>query len=98
MNVSRVLLEAALRGFEQQKAEIEGHMANIHSELASPVEVMRDDLNALRKTGNKLTPVVERRPKKAVKTRKMTAAGRKAIADASRKRWAEYRAAKGSAA
>jgi hypothetical protein len=73
------ILQVALLGLEHQKAEIESKMAEIQARLGGH---------------QKGTPAAS--SKKVVRKRKpMSAAARKRIGEATRKRWAAYRKAKG---
>jgi hypothetical protein len=74
------ILEAALVGLELQKAEIDGKMAEIRQRLGDK----RNDASAAAATES----VVRRR-------KPMSAAARKRIGAATRKRWAALRKAKG---
>ena len=75
--VDRSILEAALIGLEQQRAEIEAKTAEIRRRL--------------RGLGGESKP--EGAPAARAK-RVLSPAARKRIADATKKRWAAYRAAK----
>ena len=81
------LLRAALAGYELQKEVLEGRIAELRRELGGGDG--RPD-----ETGTELKRV-SATPAKA--RRKMSAAGRKRIIAATRKRWAAWRAAKAAA-
>lgn len=71
-------LQAALRGYEQQRTEIESRIAELRRQLGR--RSTGDDAAELSETG---TPGQGRR-------RELSAAARKRIADAQRKRWAAF--------
>jgi hypothetical protein len=73
--IDRFTLEAALVGLEHQKSQLDT--------LATEVRRM------LRATDAKGTATAAPKPRK--KRRRMSAAARKRISEATRKRWAEYR-------
>src|SRR5689334_15530323 len=79
--VDKSILEAALIGLEQQKSEIEAKTAEIRRRL--------------RGLGSAVSVKSEAAPTARAK-RVLSPAARKRIADATRKRWAAYRAAKAS--
>ena len=82
--VSRELLNAALEGFERQQTRIEEQITHVRSMLG------------IRKRGRPpKNPAAQESPKPPRKLRKMSAAARKRIGDATRKRWAALRKAKG---
>jgi hypothetical protein len=84
MIISHEMLAAALEGLELQKTRIEEQIANVRSMLG------------IKKRGRPpKTAVSQEAPKPARKRRKMSAAARKRIGDATRKRWAALRKAKG---
>jgi hypothetical protein len=74
------ILEAALIGLQHQLAQVETNIADIHRQLG---------IRAPR-----VTPDEGAGPKPARKRRKLSAAARKSIVEAQRKRWAAYRAKK----
>ena len=78
--VDKSILEAALIGLEQQKSEIEARTAEIRRRL--------------RGLGSAVSVKSEAAPPAARAKRVLSPAARKRIADATRKRWAAYRAAK----
>ena len=82
--ISREILNAAMEGLEQQKTRIEEQITHVRSLLG------------IRKRGrppkNAAAPEALKQPGKR---RKMSAAARKRIGDATRKRWAALRKAKG---
>ena len=81
--VSHELLNAALEGFERQKTRIEEQITHIRSMLG------------IRKRGRPpKNPAAQESPEPPRKRRKMSAAARKRIGDATRKRWAALRKAK----
>lgn len=75
----RSLLEAVLNGLEAKKARIDEHITAVRSQLG------------VRGPGR---PPKSATPPPARKERHMSAAGRKAIADAARRRWAAVRTSK----
>ena len=81
--VDKSILEAALFGLEQQKAEIDAKTAEIRRRL--------------RGLGSVAAAKSEPAPAAARAKRVLSPAARKRIAAATRKRWAAYRAAKASA-
>jgi len=82
--ISRELLSAALEGFERQKTRIEEQITHVRSMLG------------IKKRGRPpKNPAAQGSPKPPRKRRKMSAAARKRIGDATRKRWAALRKAKG---
>ena len=84
--LDRSLLEAALTGLEAQKARVEEHISAVRSQLG------------IRGPGRpKQTEAETEPPTPARKKRRMSAAGRRAISEATKKRWAAVRAAEGSA-
>jgi hypothetical protein len=86
MTISHELLTAALEGLEQQKTRIEGQIANVRAMLG------------IRKRGRPPKSAVSHESlQPAPKRRKMSAAARKRIGDATRKRWAAVRKAKKAA-
>jgi hypothetical protein len=78
MQLNRVIIEAAIVGFERQKQQIDETIAELRAQLAG---VSGD--------GRKTNIAEATTPTKA--RRKMSAAGRKAIAAAQKKRWAAVR-------
>jgi hypothetical protein len=78
--VDKSILEAALIGLEQQKSEIEAKTAEIRRRL--------------RGLGSTASVKAEPAAPAARAKRVLSPAARKRIADATRKRWAAYRAAK----
>ena len=83
MTISHELLTAALEGLERQKTRIEEQIANVRSMLG------------IKKRGRPPKSAVSQpSPQPARKRRKMSAAARKRIGDATRKRWAALRKAK----
>ena len=78
-SVDKSILEAALIGLEQQKAEIEAKTAEIRRRLRGLGSV---------------ASVASEAAAPARAKRVLSPAARKRIADATRKRWAAYRAAK----
>jgi len=81
--IDRTVLEAAILGLEHQKSELDAKVAEIRSRL--------------RGLGGAPAAAA---PPKAAKGRKrvLSAAARKRIAEATKKRWAEYRAKKAAGA
>lgn len=77
------LLTAALTGYQQQLAEIDSKIAQIKNALGSRRALASPDGGG----GDIPSPFAKRR-------RRMSAAARKRIADAQRKRWAAYRKGK----
>ena len=83
MTISHELLTAALEGLELQKTRIEEQIANVRSMLG------------IKKRGRPpKNAASQEAPKPGRKRRKMSAAARKRIGDATRKRWAALRKAK----
>ena len=83
--LSREIIEAAILGFEQQKRNIDVRIAEL-----------RELLDGTRATTKKAPqPIVSKEA--APRKRTMSAAGRKAIAKAQRKRWAASRGESGGA-
>ena len=77
--LSREIIEAAILGFEQQKKNIDERIAEL-----------RELLDGTRATTNAVArPIASREAARRKGT--MSAAGRKAIAEAQRKRWAASR-------
>lgn len=84
MPISNELLTAALEGLELQKTRVEEQITHVRSMLG------------IKKRGRPPTSAASQEaPKPARKRRKMSAAARKRIGDATRKRWAALRKAKG---
>ena len=81
MTLTEELLRAALRGYEEVRADIEAKIAEIREELQSPVEAIAKQRRQIH------------RVKKSVK-RKMSAEGRARIAAAATRRWLAFRKAK----
>ena len=82
--VSREILNAALEGLERQKTRIEEQITHVRSLLG------------IRKRGRPpKNPAAQESPESPRKRRKMSAAARKRIGDATRKRWAALRKAQG---
>ena len=82
--VPRELLNAALEGLEIQKTRIEEQITHVRSMLG------------IKKRGRPPKyAAAQESPKPPRKRRKMSAAARKRIGDATRKRWAALRKAKG---
>jgi hypothetical protein len=77
------ILEAALIGLQHQRSELTQKIAEIHRRLG---------IRAPRTTSTSASPVA------APRKRRMSAAARKRIGEATRKRWAAYRAQKAAAA
>jgi hypothetical protein len=75
MQLNRAIIEAAIIGFERQKEQIDETLAELRAQLA--------DVSG---NGRKTNIAEATTPTKA--RRKMSAAGRKAIAAAQKKRWA----------
>jgi hypothetical protein len=75
------LLTAALTGYQQRLSEIDSHIAEIKERLANATGVARSTAEV---SGLSVQP----------KLRRMSAAARRRIAEAQRKRWAAYRKAK----
>jgi hypothetical protein len=74
--LTRAIIEAAIAGFEQQKVTIDAQIAELRGILnGAPAETARK------------SELASGAPKK----RRMSAAGRRAIAEAQRKRWAAAR-------
>ncbi len=86
--VDRLVLEAALIGLEHQKSEIDTKVADIRRRLRGLGAAAKAEAAA----APAAAPVRRRRRK-----RTLSPAARKRIADATKKRWAEYRAKKASA-
>jgi hypothetical protein len=82
--VDKSILEAALIGLEQQKSEIDAKTAEIRRRL--------------RGLGSAVSVKIEAAPPATRAKRVLSPAARKRIADATRKRWAAYRAAKAAKA
>jgi hypothetical protein len=78
--VDKSILEAALIGLEQQKAEIDAKAAEIRKRLRGLPAGSKSEAEPAARAKRVLSP-----------------AARKRIAAATRKRWAEYRAAKAAA-
>ena len=78
--LTNAIIAAAIDGFEAQKVKLDGEIAA---------------LRALLFPGSNSEPAVTSAPTKR-KRRKMSAAGRKAIAEAQRKRWAATKKTAGS--
>jgi hypothetical protein len=76
--IDQSILEAALVGLQAQRDTLDAKIAAVRSQLRTA-----------RKDQGAPTPQVVEGPKRR---RRMSAAGRKRIADATRKRWATYRA------
>src|SRR6059036_1671355 len=74
------LLEAALIGLEHKRNEIDRKMAEVRGRIS----------------GSKPPTAVTNRATSGRKRRRMSAAARRQIAAAQRKRWAEYKKAKGA--
>jgi hypothetical protein len=81
------LLEAALIGFEAQKVKIEEHISAVRSQLG-----LRGPGRPRQSVPKPELPTPER------KKRHLSAAGRRAIIDAAKKRWAAVRAQREAAA
>jgi hypothetical protein len=79
MKTDRALLEAALFGYQHQREEIEGKMAEIRGLLSG-------------KSASGSTGATASEP--PTKKRTMSAAGRRRIAEAQRQRWAAQKSAK----
>jgi hypothetical protein len=75
------LLELALQGLEAERAKIDGEIAQIKSQLSSPPTVVRNDT-----ADTSDTALPKRR-------RRMSAAARKKISEAMKRRHAEARKA-----
>ncbi len=92
--MERFILEAALEGLEARKARIEGKIEKVSAILPSNWMVIKSGkplisshtFSKLRSRWEKITPA----PKAKGKKRTMSSAGRKAVADAQRKRWAAF--------
>ena len=80
--MNRAIIEAAIIGFEAQKQKIDATIAELRSQLGGTAPAKRG-----RKP--KVAETTEAAPRKR---RKMSAAGRKAIRDAVKRRWAAVRA------
>jgi hypothetical protein len=80
--ISPELLEAALAGLEQQRAEVDRNIAEVKKLLRS----------GRSSPGAEAQEAPARRPR-----RKMTATAKKRIAEAQRKRWAAFRAQEAAA-
>ena len=78
--IENSVLEMALIGYEVERLKIESAMAAIRMQLG-----VRSERGA--------APAVEASSPAAKPKRTMSAAGRKAISDATKKRWAEFHAA-----
>ncbi len=76
------IITAAIQGYEHQKASIDAKIAELHSMLVG---------------GSKQTAATPEPPTGKRKRRKMSAAGRKAISEATKKRWAAFHAAQQAA-
>lgn len=87
MNTDRTFYEAALLGLENQQREIESRIHDIRVELAFAVREYRG-----KRARTRTRKATHRNP------HRISAAGRKHIAEATRKRWAAYRKAKAKAA
>jgi len=79
--ISPELLEAALAGLEQQRAEVDRNIAEVKKLLRS----------------GRSSPGAEAQEAPARRRRKMTATAKKRIAEAQRKRWAAFRAQEAAA-
>ena len=82
--VDRTILEAALVGLDHQKSEIDAKVNEIRRRLRSLAPAK--------------APAAAAAAVKPRKKRVLSPAARKRIADATKKRWAEYRAKKAAAA
>jgi hypothetical protein len=76
------ILAAAIEGFEAQKKRLDAQIAEIRQQLTGV-------------TGGSAQPAAT--PESGRKRRKMSAAGRKRIAEAQRKRWADVKKQSGAA-
>ena len=76
------LISAAIDGYEAQKTKIDEKIAELRSMLSGRSSATAEP------SAEAPTKTKER------KKRRLSAAGRKAIADAAKKRWAEFNAAK----
>jgi hypothetical protein len=84
MTLSHEMLTAALEGLELQKTRVEEQIGHVRSMLG------------IKKRGRPpKNAASQEAPKPARNRRKMSAAARKRIGDATRKRWAALRKAKG---
>lgn len=83
------ILQAALIGLEAQRKQIDGHISEIRRLLGTAAAQRKRWAEAGR------TPSAAAKPEK--RKRKLSAAGRKAIADAAKRRWAALRASKAAA-
>jgi|SRR5580700_8374393 hypothetical protein len=96
MSADLSLLQAALIGYQHQQDQVEAKIAEIRSQLGEK-GVARKPMSPASAGQHKRWAAVKLAEQPAPKKRKMSAAGRKRIADATRKRWAEYRAKKAAA-
>src|SRR5689334_16826465 len=76
MQINRAIIEAAIAGFEQQKRQIDETIAELRAQLNGSAEAKK----------GRIAHVADIAP--ARKKRHIGAAGRRAIAEAQRKRWA----------
>jgi hypothetical protein len=75
MPIDTTTLQMALIGYEAERQKIQAKIAELQRQLG-------------RRNGNARTPVADTPTKRG--RRRMSAAARKRIADAQKKRWAEY--------
>ncbi len=102
MTTDRDLLVAALRGFELMKRGLDAVMAEIRGELGKTVYMPSRrllPLGNLDLAASRSAVSVSRKARKlaSVSKRKLSAAARKAIGDAQRKRWKAYHKARKAA-
>jgi hypothetical protein len=76
MQINRAIIEAAIAGFEQQKRQIDETIAELKVQLNGSAEAKK----------GRIANVADTAP--ASKKRHISAVGRRAIAEAQRKRWA----------
>jgi hypothetical protein len=80
--LSNEMISAAILGFEQQRAELGTRIAELKKMLGGGAHV----------PAAKAAAATTAAPAKTRKRRKLSAAGRKAISDAAKKRWAQIHA------
>lgn len=88
-NFERELKEAALIGFQSELDRISALIERISNELGTPVR--RRESVSTKVTRESPSPAPKRAPKAK---RALSAEGRARIAEAARKKWADYRAQK----
>ena len=83
VNLNRIIIEAAIIGFEAQKKQIDETISELRAQLGTPAPAKKRG----RKPNIAEAAAAPTKPK-----RKMSAAGRKAIRDAVKRRWTAVRA------